>query len=97
MVYIEQFEMGGNLETTPMAQYVIQNVITQARRIPETWEGGDIYNCMGKFAIRIGMNETYKPIEIDLISRLYEGLCINVKTGIRGKPILNLACESILY
>jgi hypothetical protein len=97
MAYKERFEIGGNLLTTPMAQYLMQNLVTQARRIPETWEGGNIYHCMGKFAIRVGINQTYSPLEVDIISRLYEGLCINVKTGIRGQPILNVARKSILF
>lgn len=73
---------------------MLQNVITQIRRIPENLPERKIWFCTGNTLIQIERpNQNYKPMEVDIISRLFEGLSVRVKTGIKGQPILNLGRE----
>lgn len=84
---------GENSEKTPLIQYIVQNVVTQFRRIPESEPEAKSYFCMGKDIIRIGLTHTYKPLEVDIISRLFEGLSVRVKTGNKGQLYLITGCE----
>jgi hypothetical protein len=58
---------------------------------PESMPDVRNWYCMGKEMIRLYLDDAnYKPLEVDLIAKLFEGLSVKIKAGLTGKPYINL-------